>query len=101
MARRWSVPFPGLAAGLFLFADEISEGDVEGVGEEKQVVEVGDAVGAFPADEGFAVAADVFGEGFLGEAGGCAGGADAVPDLPSSGNDPVGHGVAWHPATLE
>lgn len=54
---------------------EIREGDVEGVGEEQQVFQVGDAVGVLPAVDRPMLPTDFLAELGLGEIGAEAGGA--------------------------
>lgn len=68
---------------------QLGEFDVQGVGDEEEVDEVGDAVGVLPSDDRLAVASDAFGELFLGEAGVSASGPDTDPDLLLAGVYPV------------
>lgn len=65
--------------------------------------EVGDAHGGgsgLPPVDRLVVAADAFAEVGLGEPEPGAAYADAVPHLPALLLYPVGHGVEWHPTTL-
>lgn len=90
-----------MADGRGLSAHEIGEGDREGVGDEKQVVEVGGPVAVLPAADALHVAVDEFGELYLGGAGFASGGADVRPDFPSAGEYPGGWWVGVHLSTLE
>ena len=69
--------------------------------EEQEIREGEVRLSCLPPMDGLVVAADVFTELDLGEAGGAAAGADAFPDFPAAGWYPVGHGVEGHPPTLE
>lgn len=46
------------------------------------------------------VTADELAEPDLGQAGGPAGCAEALSDLPAAGGSPGGRGIEWHPAKL-
>lgn len=89
------------AGGGPLSADEVGERGAQGVGHEEQVREGWRTLRGFPAVDGLVVAADAFTKLDLGEAGLSAAGADAFPDFPAAGVYPVGHGVEWHPTTVE
>ena len=81
--------------------DQIGERDVQGVGEDEKVFQVGDAVRVLPAVDRPMVAAYTLTELDLSEPGPQARRTEALSDLPAAGGHPVGHGVERHPPTLE
>jgi hypothetical protein len=77
--------------------DEVGERDVEGVGEDEKVVEVGRPMRVLPSTDALGITAGAFTKLFLRKAGCLPGGAELSPDGPSAGEDPGGRGVAMHP----
>lgn len=94
-------PADGSGPRLVGGPDQFVQGDVERVGDEEQVDEGGDGVPGLVPVDGLMVTADAFPEDKLGDPLTLAEDADAFPDLPAAGGYPVGHGVEWHPTTVE
>lgn len=81
-------------------ADEVSQGHIEGVRDEKQVVQERTVGSLLDPVHGLPVQAGGFGELFLGQFPLGADGADSVSDLASAGWYPGGQRIGWHAYTL-
>src|SRR5688572_9807513 len=79
---------------------KISEGDIEGAGDQRQVVDQRRVGALLDPVHRLPVQAGVLSEPLLCEFLACAFGADVVPDGPALQEYPVGHGVGWHGSTL-
>ena len=79
---------------------QIREGDVEGVGDEEQVVDERRMRSLFDPVDGLAVEAREFPESFLSEFLACPFGPDLVSDGVAALQDSGGQGLGWHAYTL-